>query len=64
MVPSTLTALQNLAMAVNTGIPVILSGYIGAGKTSLIEHLALLVNRQLIKVCVWWQVECQLAEKG
>lgn len=51
-VPSTVSALQNVAMAVSSSEPVIVSGHIGAGKTSLIEYLAYLTGRhnKLIKV--------------
>ena len=51
-VDSTLSALQSLAMAVSSGKPVIVAGHVGAGKTSIVEHLATLAGRQsgLIKV--------------
>ena len=51
-VESMLSALQNVAMAVSSCEPVIVSGHVGAGKTCLVEYLAQLTGRHqtLIKV--------------
>ena len=49
-VASTLRHLRSLALAVAGGKPVMLQGAVGSGKTSLVEHLAGLTHRKLIKI--------------
>ncbi|PIK42632.1 hypothetical protein BSL78_20512 [Apostichopus japonicus] len=53
-VQSTKTSLQNLALAIVSGSPVLLEGPVGSGKTSYVEHIANLTGRgnpcDLIKV--------------
>ncbi|KAL4232857.1 AAA ATPase midasin [Mactra antiquata] len=44
-VPSNKSNLHSLALGVSSGSPVLLQGIVGAGKTSLVEHLAKLTGR-------------------
>ncbi|CAG5129144.1 unnamed protein product, partial [Candidula unifasciata] len=46
LVPSTQQHLRSLALAVSCCRPVLLQGPVGCGKTSLVEHLAVLTGRQ------------------
>ncbi|GAB6026519.1 hypothetical protein CHUAL_012942 [Chamberlinius hualienensis] len=51
-VPSTVSNLRSLAIAVKRGLPVLLQGPIGCGKTALIEYLADVTGRRnrLLKI--------------
>ena len=54
-VPSTHTNLRSLAVALLSNCPVLLEGAVGAGKTTLVEHLAQVcgrtgINNSLLKI--------------
>ncbi len=64
-VSSTRHNLHRLALAVAAGKPVLLEGPVGCGKTSLVEHLALLTGRQkmpqIIKVQLGDQTDSKVS---
>lgn len=63
-VASTVNNLRRLELAVSDGLPVLLEGPIGCGKTSLVEHLAEKVGQtgspQLMKLQLGDQMDSKV----
>jgi len=62
-VPSNEKNLHSVAMAVCAGLPVLLQGVVGSGKTTLVEHLAKLTGRVTAPALVKIQLGDQMDSK-